>query len=382
VEVAVIVDLPGTTTAAVAARLVRLRAETGSMALSRVLTLIIAVDDDEAEAALEVANAATRQHPSRILVVVTGTKRGAARLDGQIRVGGDAGASEVVVLRLYGPLASHGRAVVTPLLLADSPIVAWWPSGGPRKPSEDPIGVMAQRRVTDAARSTSTHRTVLRRLAEGYVAGDTDLAWSRVTLWRGLLAAALEQPPYEPVTSATVVAAQDSPSGELLAGWLAVRLRCPVSLARSRSRSGIISVRLERTSGTVDLVRPHDGNTATLAQPGQPVRSIALAHRSDAECLADELRRLDPDEVYEEALTVGLKKVTISRLSASQAIRAGRAPSVAESERTARRLRRAARASGSSAMVEARPLPPKADDADQVGEAAARRLGEARERQS
>jgi glucose-6-phosphate dehydrogenase assembly protein OpcA len=381
VEAAVIVDLPSTTTAAVSARLVRLRSETGSMALSRVLTLIVVVDDEDAEAAIDVANTATRQHPSRILVVVLGSKRGAARLDGQIRVGGDAGASEVVVLRLCGALASHGRAVVTPLLLADSPIVAWWPVEGPRTPSEDPIGVMAQRRVTDAARSPTAHRTVLRRLAEGYANGDTDLAWSRVTLWRGLLAAALDQPPYEPVTAATVVAAQDSPSGELLAGWLAARLRCPVSLARSRNRSGIISVRLERSSGTVDLVRPHDGNTATLTQPGHPVRTIALAHRSDAECLADELRRLDPDEVYEEALTVGLKKVSISKLSASQAIRAGRAPSVAESERTARRLRRAARASGSSAMVEAMPMPPKADDAAQVKEASARRLSEAKERQ-
>jgi glucose-6-phosphate dehydrogenase assembly protein OpcA len=371
VEAAVIVDLPSTTTAAVSARLVRLRSETGSMALSRVLTLIVVVDDEDAEAAIDVANTATRQHPSRILVVVLGSKRGAARLDGQIRVGGDAGASEVVVLRLCGALASHGRAVVTPLLLADSPIVAWWPVEGPRTPSEDPIGVMAQRRVTDAARSPTAHRTVLRRLAEGYANGDTDLAWSRVTLWRGLLAAALDQPPYEPVTAATVVAAQDSPSGELLAGWL----------ARSRNRSGIISVRLERSSGTVDLVRPHDGNTATLTQPGQPVRTIALAHRSDAECLADELRRLDADEVYEEALTVGLKKVSISKLSASQAIRAGRAPSVAESERTARRLRRAARASGSSAMVEAMPMPPKADDAAQVKEASARRLSEAKERQ-
>src|SRR5215207_9174063 len=105
------------------------------MALSRVLTLIVVVDDDDAEAAIDVANTATRQHPSRILVVVLGSKRGAARLDGQIRVGGDAGASEVVVLRLYGALASHGRAVVTPLLLADSPIVAWWPVEGPRTPS-------------------------------------------------------------------------------------------------------------------------------------------------------------------------------------------------------------------------------------------------------
>src|SRR5215203_2216674 len=168
------------------------------MALSRVLTLLVVVDEADADAAIETANDASRQHPCRIIVVVAGNKRGAARLDGQIRVGGDAGASEVVVLRLFGPLAAHGRAVVTPLLLADSPIVAWWPTHGPKEPSTDPIGAMAQRRVTDSARSSAAPRTVLRRLAEGYADGDTDLAWSRVTIWRGLLAAALDQAPYEP----------------------------------------------------------------------------------------------------------------------------------------------------------------------------------------
>ncbi len=377
-----IVDLPSTTTADVAKRLVRLRADTGSMALSRVLTLIVVVDETDADEAIDVANAASRQHPCRIIVVVTGNKRGAARLDGQIRLGGDAGASEVVVLRLYGPLAAHGRAVVTPLLLADSPIVAWWPANGPKEPSKDPIGVMAQRRVTDAAASTQAPRTVLRRLAEGYQDGDTDLAWSRITLWRGLLAAALDQPPYEPVTRATVVAATDSPSGDLLAGWLAVRLRCPVTIARARNRSGIISVRLERASGTVDLVRPLDGNTATLSQPGQPVRTLALPHRGDAECLADELRRLDPDEVYKDALVTGLRKCTVSRQTAAEAVRAGKVPSVAEAERAAARLRKAARAGASSAMVEAMPMPSKADDPAAVKQAAAAKLATAKQEKS
>ena len=377
-----IVDLPDKTTAAISARLVRLRADTGSMALSRVLTLLVVVDEAHADAAIETANDASRQHPCRIIVVIAGSKRGAARLDGQIRVGGDAGASEVVVLRLFGRLASHGRAVVTPLLLADSPIVAWWPANGPHEPSKDPIGMMAQRRVTDAARSSTTSRTVLRRLSDGYAAGDSDLAWSRITLWRGLLTAALDQPPYEPVTSAVVVAAADSPSGDLLAGWLAARLKCPVSIARARSGSGIVSVRLERDSGSIDLVRPVDGNTATLAQPGQPVRTLALAHRGDAECLADELRRLDPDEVYHDALVVGLRRCTVSRQTASEAVRAGRAPSVAEAERTAKRLRRAARASTRSAMVEAAPMPPKVDDPEVVKQAAKDKLAEVKERRS
>jgi glucose-6-phosphate dehydrogenase assembly protein OpcA len=380
VEAVVIVDLPDTTTAAVSNRLVKLREDTGAMALSRVLTLVVVADEADAESAIDVANDASRQHPCRIIVVVTGNRRGASRLDGQIRVGGDAGASEVVVLRLYGPLARHGRSVATPLLLADSPIVAWWPNGGPKAPAQDPVGAMAQRRVTDAARMSGSPRTVLRRLASAYAAGDSDLAWSRVTLWRGLLAAALDQPPYEQVTGAMVVAASDSPSGELLAGWLAAKLRCPVTLARSRTGSGVISVRLERASGTVDLVRPREDDTALLRQSDQPDRTLALPHRTDAECLADELRRLDPDEVYEEVLLRGITEVRHTRQTGSEAVRAGAAPSPSDAGRTTARLRRAARAAGGSRMIEEMDAPEESSDTETVKRASATRLAEARER--
>ena len=57
----------------------------------------------EEEEAIEAANDASREHPMRVIVLSRGTDRDEkARLDGQIRVGGDAGASEVVVLRAYG----------------------------------------------------------------------------------------------------------------------------------------------------------------------------------------------------------------------------------------------------------------------------------------
>lgn len=348
-----IVDLPQTTTSAVSRRIVALRADVGSMALSRVLTLVVIATEADAEAAIATAMSASRQHPSRIIVVVVGTRRGPARLDAQIRVGGDAGASEVVVLRLSGPLAQHGRSVVTPLLLADSPIVAWWPGQAPSAPSADPIGAMAQRRITDAGVCRGTPKAVLARLAAAYVDGDTDLAWSRVTLWRGVLAAALDQAPFETVTSASVVAAPDSPSGDLLAGWLAVRLRTPVTLARSPNRTGIISVRLERASGPIDLVRPVDGNTAVLTQATGPQRVIALPHRSDAECLSDELRRLDPDEVYEDALRRGIPTLRASRRTAAEAERAGAAPSVKAAKQATARIARQARLNASGAMVEA-----------------------------
>ncbi|MEI2775813.1 MAG: glucose-6-phosphate dehydrogenase assembly protein OpcA [Tetrasphaera sp.] len=320
-----IIDLPSTTTGAVSKKLIQLRDDVGAMALGRVLTLIVVCTEAEIDAAIDVANDASRQHPCRVICVVTANARGSTRLDAQIRVGGDAGASEVVVFRLYGQLTKHGRAVVIPLLLPDSPIVAWWPSDAPANPSADPIGAMASRRITDAGAVKRPHAALAAR-ASSYSPGDTDLAWSRVTLWRGRLAASLDHAPYESVTAATVVGAGDSPSALLLAAWLENELKCPVTLAKARSGSGIISVRLERKSGNIDLVRP-EGNTATLEQPGQPLRRIALPHRSDAECLADELRRLDADEVYADALVRGMPKLSRRRsTTASQAVAAGEAP--------------------------------------------------------
>lgn len=304
-----IVDLPSTSTVEVSKRLVRLREEVGAMALTRVLTLVVLASEQDVEGAVTTALDASRQHPCRVIVVALANRRGRTRLDAQIRVGGDAGASEVLVLRLFGPLAEHADSVVTPLLLADSPIVVWWPGPAPRSPATDPVGRMASRRITDSAATPGGPMKVLRRLAKGYAPGDTDLAWSRITLWRGLLAAALDEPPYEPVTAVTVIGGADSPSAELLAGWLTSRLDAPVHLSLVEDGAGVVEVRLERASGPVVLSRPARQKTAVLAQPDQPERRLALHHRSDAECLADELRRLDPDEVYAAALGPGLARV-------------------------------------------------------------------------
>jgi len=357
----VIIDLPKTTSTSVSKKLVRLRNDVGAMTLGRVLTLIIVVDDHEADEIIEAANDASRQHPCRIIVVVAGNRRGTNRMDAQIRVGGDAGASEVVVLRLFGALANHGQSVVVPLLLPDSPVVAWWPHEAPADLRKDPIAQMAQRRITDSAESSSP-KASLKRLAKIYSPGDTDLAWTRITLWRGLLAAALDGAPYEPVTDAVVAGASDSPSSELLAGWLATVLRVPVRRVRTKAGTGVMSVRLERRSGPVDLVRP-DGSVATLSQPGQPDRRISLKRRGLAECLADELRRLDADEVYEEALTRGLDKVGPASRTADEAAAVGDTPSLTQARRLARRLARTRSAEKASAMVTAPPAP-------QVGEEA------------
>src|SRR5204863_2218841 len=132
-------------------KIVAIRESGGAVALGRVMTLIIVCEEAHAEEAIRAANDASREHPCRVIAIVRGNRRGADRLDAQVRVGGDAGASEVIVLRLYGQLAEHGDSVVVPFLLPDAPVVAWWPGTPPDRPSEDPIGRMAQRRITDAA---------------------------------------------------------------------------------------------------------------------------------------------------------------------------------------------------------------------------------------
>ncbi|MDQ1128411.1 glucose-6-phosphate dehydrogenase assembly protein OpcA [Microbacterium sp. SORGH_AS_0888] len=301
-----IIDLPDTNVSKISKALVSVREEGGAVALGRVLTLIIVSHHGVDEEAIEAANDASREHPMRVIVLMEKDPDGDPRLDAQIRVGGDAGASEVVLLHAYGPAGSNSESLVTGLLLPDAPVVAWWPADTPPAPSRSAIGRIAQRRITDAAQQPDPHAW-LDRLGEMYAPGDTDLAWTRLTRWREQLAAVLDQPPYEPVTAVEVLGGADSPSTPLLAAWLRLQLQVPVDwryLDAAEWKSGIKSVRLTRESGDILLARPEPG-IAVLTQPGQPSHDLAFPRRSLRECLAEELRRLDPDLLYGRVITEG-----------------------------------------------------------------------------
>jgi glucose-6-phosphate dehydrogenase assembly protein OpcA len=79
------------------------------------------------------------------------------------------------------------------------------------------------------------------------------------------------------------------------------RLDVPVRRVRTAPGGGIASAVLERRSGPIELVR-RDGKVGTLTQPGRPDRTVAMQRREVRDCLSEELRRLDPDEIYEAAL--------------------------------------------------------------------------------
>jgi glucose-6-phosphate dehydrogenase assembly protein OpcA len=320
-----IVDLPDTTTSAVSKALVKVREEGGAVALGRVLTLVIQTALGQEEEAIEAANDASREHPMRVIVISTakeGDEAAAAagtRLDAEIRVGGDAGASEVIVLRAYGETASDEEGLVTGLLLPDAPVVVWWPGIAPDVASKSPLGHIATRRITDASTQPDPHQA-LQHLAATYAPGDTDFAWTRLTLWRAQLAAVLDQPPYESVDAVEVAGAADSPSTVLLAAWLRLQLDAPVAhdlTSRANGSSGIHGVRLTRASGTIELEREVP-NVATLVQPNQPTHDLSLPRRSLRDCLAEELRRLDPDDLYGEVITRGLAQLDAEEQLESQ----------------------------------------------------------------
>lgn len=222
-----------------------------------------------------------------------------------MRVGADAGTGETVILRLYGEVVNHAQSVVLPLLLPDAPVVVWWPVNSPIDPANDPLGALAQRRVTDTYAAEQPIEELTGR-AETYTPGDTDLSWTRITPWRSMLAAALDQVSCK-VTSVEVEGEEFNPSCELLAMWLADRLDVPVKRSQS-SGPGLTAVRMETDCGPIVLDRA-DGSLATLSIQGQPDRAVALKRRETAELIAEELRRLDPDDTYASALRFGVDRL-------------------------------------------------------------------------
>ncbi|MEX5305841.1 glucose-6-phosphate dehydrogenase assembly protein OpcA [Kocuria sp. CPCC 205258] len=308
-----IVSMENTTTSAIDKKLSQLRDQHGVVTLGRVLTLVILAQAGHSEAALEAANFASHEHPCRILVHVAHSQAESTRLDAQLRMGGDAGASEVIVLHGYGELAEPTETLFSALLLPDAPIVAWWAhTVPPPSPHTSSIAGIAHRRITDSARSDDAFEA-LAELSTRYVPGDTDLAWTRVTNWRIQLAAVLDQAEPAPVREVVVEGCGRSPSVVLLGTWLGTRLDADVTLVNSPGPRRLDRVTLVRDDGEIVLERP-GRSVAMLRQPGQPDQQIAMPVRDLNACIAEELRRLDPDEVYGEVITTGLRDVRIAQI--------------------------------------------------------------------
>ena len=108
------IELTDTNSSAIAAEFVRARTRAGSPAMGMVMTLIIVVPEDQAEAAMKDAQVASHEHPARVLGVVKGDSRGKPRVDAQVG------------MALYSARLPLGEAIAAPL--RNPPAPGLWPT--------------------------------------------------------------------------------------------------------------------------------------------------------------------------------------------------------------------------------------------------------------
>ena len=284
---------------------------TGGAVLSGVaLTLVVVADESRVGDAEEAATQAAAANPCRVLVVVRRQLDAPApRLDTEVLVGGRLGPGEAVVMRMYGRLGLHAESVVLPLLAADAPVVAWWHAAPPERLATDALAVFADRRITDSSIPEDS-LAALRTRAEDFAPGDTDLAWTRCTSWRAILASTVDAVAGrrgEPVqiTGGRIEGDPGNPTARLLSGWLASRCGQNITLeagGRVPGVSGVDSVVLQLDQKEEVRIHADRKGGATISQPFRPDATVALPERGLGDLLSEELRRLDNDEPYREAL--------------------------------------------------------------------------------
>ena len=220
------------------------------------------------------------------------------RLDAEVLMGGRLGPGEAVEMRMYGRLALHAESVTLPLLAPDAPVVAWWFGAPPEQIAFDPLGVFADRRITDVVRAKEAVPALNQR-ASDYAPGDTDLSWTRITGWRAAMASAFDTATGV-ATAATVRGDQSDPSALLLAGWLSSRLGFDVAVEPQHG-GGIAAVTASFDDGS-HFEAHRDGARLVLSRDHAADTVSPFPERTLGELLAEELRRLDSDQTYGSAL--------------------------------------------------------------------------------
>jgi glucose-6-phosphate dehydrogenase assembly protein OpcA len=298
-----------TTGTAVVKALAAERRTGGAVMSGLALTLVVVVDEKDVAEAEAAATTAASRHPCRLLIVIRRqVDAPVPRLDAEVLIGGRLGPGEAVVMRMYGRLALHAESVTLPLLAPDTPVVTWWHGQPPDRIAHDPLGVFAERRVTDVCQATNP-LTALRERADDFAAGDTDLAWTRITPWRAHVAGAFDTI-RAAATAAVVWGREADPQALLFAGWLSSRFQLPVPLRAldGQRGPGIAGVAIDLDDGGVLEVRRAGGQDVVLRRAGQPDSTVTLPERDLGDLLAEELRRLDADQPYADALGAAMER--------------------------------------------------------------------------
>jgi len=293
-------------------------------ARTAVMTLVAVVPaDEQAYAATRALRSLGRHHPARIVLLRPDPDQ-VATLDGRaalyaVEADGTDGHPvnfEEVTLVVCGQAAHHLDSLVEAFTLSDLPVPVWYVGDVPEP--ADPLLTVATAVIIDSrdAAGSGQLRALLELARRRTV---VDLSWIRLGPWRELIAG-LFQPPEHRAWLDSVRSVQVTGKigpRQLLGGWLAAQLQLmphQVQLVDARhveirvecQRDGQTAVfevgrgELRRTvSGRVTLPTGPSGRAPVTEDP----QAIPLAEDPLATSLAEALTHLQPDAIWERALS-------------------------------------------------------------------------------
>lgn len=259
------------------------------------INLIVAGCGQEREGLGVVLAAIARRDPCRAIVIETDESRAGpvawvSALCHRVGRGQPQVCSEQIVLS--GPSAG-ARVIfgsVAGLLVADVPTFVWWRARLPESDVEtdrfDHLVRVADRFLFDSARCAGEQLDRLAAFAAARrVRSVGDVNWARLLPWRSHIARVFDPPAVRELLRKTESACifHEAPrpdaAARLLAGWL-------------RSRLGRFAIAFQQS----------DAPSLELRAAGQVFSVPRPALLGESEALSEELRVLDGDEVFEQAL--------------------------------------------------------------------------------
>lgn len=309
-------DGRGVRLADVTAALAALRHQSGDRAALRtaVMTLVaIAAGDEQAYSAMRALRALGGHHPARI-VLLRPEPDEVATLDGRatlyaLAADGHPLHFEEVILRVGGQATHHLDSLVEAFTLSDLPVVVWYVGAVPDP--TDPLLTLATAVLTDSrdAADTGQLRILLELVRRRAV---VDLSWIRLEPWRELLSGLFDPPAARAWVQAVQSAEVTGKTGprQLLGGWLAQAFGlspAQVRLVDARHvELRVVCQRGEESAlfevGRGDVARTVSAQAALPAGPS-PRQTMALADDPLATSLAHALTHLEPDTIWERALS-------------------------------------------------------------------------------
>ena len=217
------------------------------------------------------------------------------------------------VVRLDGPAAGDGLAsMAASLLLPDLPVFLLWLAPPDfERPVFRALRTLTTRLVTDSTRFPETLAVLGSLIAQDREVV-TDLAWTKITGWREVVASIFDDPGHREALSALEHVAIDYVRGSdaqarLLGGWLVASTGCdavvttrPVDRADMRVGS-LTSVALDCGGQRYTVDRPQEG-MAVIDTPDRVTRRVALRVPPTPVLIGEELEFLTNDHAFHAAL--------------------------------------------------------------------------------